>query len=101
MTGTSRMLYALARDQAVPASNVLKQVNGNHLPGHAVWAVAALTSCLVIAPFPLSESIFEIIISATTITIHFAYGAVPFIFVLFCGSITKSAFFQPSSWDVV
>lgn len=68
------MVYALARDHAVPMNETLKNINAYQLPGNAVSCVVLTTCILVIAPFPLSEDVFEIIVSATTITIHFAFG---------------------------
>lgn len=73
ITVASRQIYALARDHAAPMSSQLKQVNAHKLPGNAVWFTVAIT-CMVIFPFPLSEHLFETIVSATTITIHFSYG---------------------------
>ncbi|GAA5795239.1 hypothetical protein HPULCUR_000594 [Helicostylum pulchrum] len=75
VTVTSRQIYALARDHATPMSNSLKTINTHKLPGNAVWFTVALT-CLVVLPFPLSEHLFETIVSATTITIHFSYAMV-------------------------
>jgi amino acid transporter len=73
ITVTSRQIYALARDHATPMSQQLKTINSHKLPGNAVWFTVAMT-CMVILPFPLSEHLFETIVSATTITIHFSYG---------------------------
>ena len=73
-TTTSRMVYALARDHAAPYSGLLKSVNKHRLPGNAVWFCVAIACCFVIAPFPLSDNAFEIIISGTTISTHLAYG---------------------------
>ncbi|KAL0139284.1 amino acid/polyamine transporter I [Mucor lusitanicus] len=75
ITVTSRQIYALARDHAAPMSSDLKKVNSYKLPGNAVWFTVAMT-CLVVLPFPLSEHLFETIVSATTITIHFSYAMV-------------------------
>ncbi|KAL9545382.1 hypothetical protein MBANPS3_007174 [Mucor bainieri] len=75
ITITSRQIYALARDHAAPMSSDLKKINAYKLPGNAVWFTVAMT-CLVILPFPLSEHLFETIVSATTITIHFSYAMV-------------------------
>jgi amino acid transporter len=68
---TSRQIYALARDDAAPKG--LKKINAYQLPENAVWFTVFLTS-LVVLPFPLSEHLFETIVSATTIAIHFSYG---------------------------
>lgn len=73
ITVTSRQIYALARDEAAPMSDKLKKINSYKLPGNAVWFTILMT-CMVILPFPLSEHLFETIVSATTITIHFSYG---------------------------
>lgn len=73
ITITSRQFYALARDEATPMSDKLKKINSYKLPGNAVWFTILMT-CMVILPFPLSEHLFETIVSATTITIHFSYG---------------------------
>ncbi|KAI7890089.1 amino acid/polyamine transporter I [Mucor mucedo] len=75
ITVTSRQIYALARDHATPMSNQLKKINSHQLPGNAVWFTVAMT-CMVILPFPLSEHLFETIVSATTITVHFSYAMV-------------------------
>ncbi|KAI9322095.1 amino acid/polyamine transporter I [Dichotomocladium elegans] len=74
VTSTSRMVFSLSRDEAAP--DTLCQVNKRHLPANAVWFVVAATCVLVILPFPLSEFVFEILISATTITTHLAYAIV-------------------------
>jgi amino acid transporter len=73
ITVTSRQIYALARDDAAPMSVLLRAINCHQLPGNAVLFTVGMT-CLVILPFPLSENIFETIISATTISIHLSYG---------------------------
>lgn len=73
ITVTSRQIYALARDHATPMSDQLKKINSHQLPGNAVWFTVLMT-CMVILPFPLSEHLFETIVSATTITVHFSYG---------------------------
>lgn len=77
ITVTSRQMYALARDDAALKS--LKKINKYKLPGNAVWFTVFLT-CLVVLPFPLSEHLFETIVSATTITIHFSYGKLIYLF---------------------
>lgn len=74
LTTVSRMVYALARDRAVPKNEWLRKINAYQLPGNAVCCVVVITCICVIGPFPLSEDVFEIIVSATTITIHFAFG---------------------------
>ena len=73
ITVTSRQIYALARDDAAPMSAQLRQINAHKLPGNAVW-FTVLMACIVVLPFPLSENLFDTIVSATTITIHFSYG---------------------------
>ncbi|KAI8075846.1 amino acid/polyamine transporter I [Gilbertella persicaria] len=75
-TVTSRQIYALARDDATPMSNILSKINSKtQLPDNAVWFTMIMTF-LVVLPFPLSEHLFETIVSATTITIHFSYAMV-------------------------
>lgn len=74
MTVASRQVYALARDNAAPMSPCLKYINAYRLPENAVALTFALI-CLITLPFPLSAHLFETIVSATTITIHFSYGA--------------------------
>ncbi|KAL1929758.1 hypothetical protein VTP01DRAFT_1896 [Rhizomucor pusillus] len=76
LTTVSRMVYALARDRAVPKNEWLRKINAYQLPGNAVCCVVVITCICVIGPFPLSEDVFEIIVSATTITIHFAFALV-------------------------
>lgn len=79
ITITSRQIYALARDDAAPKG--LKEINQYKLPGNAVWFTVFLT-CLVVLPFPLSEHLFETIVSATTITVHFSYGKYIYIYII-------------------
>ncbi|KAI8875851.1 amino acid transporter [Backusella circina FSU 941] len=72
-TVASRQIYVLARDDATPFSASLSLVSAHSkLPKNAVLAATVLTS-LVVMTFPLSDSIFETIVSATTITFHFCY----------------------------
>lgn len=66
------MVYTLARDHAAPS--FLQKVNQHQLPANAVYFVAFVVCCFVITPFPLSDFVFEMLISATTITTHLAYG---------------------------
>ncbi|CEG64167.1 hypothetical protein RMATCC62417_01195 [Rhizopus microsporus] len=75
MTVASRQVYALARDNAAPMSPCLKYINAYRLPENAVALTFALI-CLITLPFPLSAHLFETIVSATTITIHFSYAMV-------------------------
>lgn len=72
LTTTSRMVYTLARDHAAPS--FLRKVNHHQLPANAVYFVVFFVCCFVITPFPLSDFVFEMLISATTITTHLAYG---------------------------
>ncbi|KAI7876352.1 amino acid transporter, partial [Lichtheimia hyalospora FSU 10163] len=72
LTTTSRMVYTLARDHAAPS--FLQKVNQHQLPANAVYFVAFVVCCFVITPFPLSDFVFEMLISATTITTHLAYA---------------------------
>lgn len=72
LTTTSRMVYTLARDHAAPS--FLQKVNHHQLPANAVYFVVFIVCCFVITPFPLSDFVFEMLISATTITTHLAYG---------------------------
>ncbi|KAI9269918.1 amino acid/polyamine transporter I [Sporodiniella umbellata] len=71
----SRQLYALARDQATPASDLLKTISPSGLPTYAILATFLFT-CVFIFPFPFSEHVFDTIVSAATITIHFSYAMV-------------------------
>ncbi|ORE01792.1 hypothetical protein BCV72DRAFT_252868 [Rhizopus microsporus var. microsporus] len=75
MTVASRQVYALARDNAAPMSSYLKYINTYRLPENAVTLTFILI-CLITLPFPLSAHLFETIVSATTITIHFSYAMV-------------------------
>ncbi|KAI8877537.1 amino acid transporter [Backusella circina FSU 941] len=97
ITVTSRQIYALARDDAAPMSVLLRAINCHQLPGNAVWFTVCMT-CLVILPFPLSENIFETIISATTASIHLSYALV-----LGCRLLTKDTRkgrFNLGKWSV-
>ncbi|KAL0090132.1 amino acid/polyamine transporter I [Phycomyces blakesleeanus] len=75
ITVASRQVYALARDGATPMSERLCALDSQKLPANAIICTSVL-SCIVVLPFPLSENLFETIVSATTITIHLAYGIV-------------------------
>ncbi|KAG0192542.1 hypothetical protein DFQ28_008780 [Apophysomyces sp. BC1034] len=75
VTVTSRQIYALARDGATPMNNRLHSLNSASLPANAVWCTVFL-ACVVVSPFPLSDHVFEYIVSTTTITIHLAYAIV-------------------------
>ncbi|CAO3672146.1 unnamed protein product [Rhizopus stolonifer] len=71
----SRQIYALARDNATPSSSWLKSINTQGLPRNAVLFTFFL-SCFFILPFPFSDNVFDAIISAATVTIHFSYAMV-------------------------
>ncbi|KAI7863185.1 amino acid/polyamine transporter I [Spinellus fusiger] len=75
ITVASRQIYALARDGAIPMSSYLCALDYQKLPSNAILCTVILAS-IVVLPFPLSENLFETIISATTITIHLAYAIV-------------------------
>ncbi|KAI8984585.1 amino acid/polyamine transporter I [Mycotypha africana] len=75
MTVTSRLIYALARDHAAPKSHQLKSLNKHALPSNAVWLTAIFT-ILIVSPFPMSEHLYDTIVSASTITVHFSYAMV-------------------------
>lgn len=94
VTVTSRQIYALARDHATPMSQSLKTINSHKLPENAVWFTVLMT-CLVVLPFPLSEHLFETIVSATTITGHFSYGMMSFFFCI--GLVSNTVFFLKSN----
>ncbi|KAI8369508.1 amino acid/polyamine transporter I [Radiomyces spectabilis] len=75
VTVASRQIYALARDNAAPMSPFLYALNHQKIPANAIWITTALTS-MVVLPFPLSEHVFETIVSAATVAIHLAYALV-------------------------
>jgi amino acid transporter len=54
LTSTSRMIYAFARDDGLPASGMLKAVSPTYrTPVNAIWATAVLTFLLVVITTPL------------------------------------------------
>ncbi|KAI8089584.1 amino acid/polyamine transporter I [Halteromyces radiatus] len=75
LTVASRQIFTLARGGGVPYHDQLQQLNKHQLPGNAVMATSILACCFVL-PYPLSDYLFEIIISAATITVHTAYSVV-------------------------
>ncbi|KAI8986028.1 amino acid/polyamine transporter I [Pilobolus umbonatus] len=98
ITVASRQVYALARDDAAPMSSELKKVNRYKQPHNAVWFTVFLT-CIVVLPFPLSENLFETIISAATITIHCSYAIVLGCKLLVPDSEKKKGRFNLGSWS--
>ncbi|ORZ23042.1 amino acid/polyamine transporter I [Absidia repens] len=75
VTVTSRQIYSLARGGAIPYYQHLQQLNAYQIPSNAVVAICIITCCMV-APYPLSDLFFEIIISAATITVYLTYSLV-------------------------
>ncbi len=48
MTTLTRMVWAMARDQQIPASRWLARVNKNRVPANAIWAVTLLSGLFVL-----------------------------------------------------
>lgn len=92
LTVSSRMIYALARNGGTPYHRQLSQLNDQQIPGNAVFATFLLAICVVL-PYPLSDHLFVVIISAATITINATY-AVALGCKLFLGMGSKKAPFR-------
>ncbi|SAM02043.1 hypothetical protein [Absidia glauca] len=73
LTVSSRMVYAMARDGGTPYHRQLSQLNDQQIPGNAVFATFLLAVGVVL-PYPLSDHLFVVIISAATITIYSTYA---------------------------
>jgi amino acid transporter len=67
------MVYAMARDGGTPYHRQLSQLNDQQIPGNAVFATFLLAVGVVL-PYPLSDDLFVVIISAATITIYSTYA---------------------------
>jgi amino acid transporter len=73
ITVVSRLIFSLARDHAFPFSQKVVHINEKGIPDTSVWIVTAL-SIACICPFPLSDFVFNAILSATTVTANLTYG---------------------------
>lgn len=69
MTGASRVLFAMSRDERFVASQWFRKISGHHVPHIAVWFVA-LVAC-------------GFVLLADTVTALYSAGAVLFILVYF------------------
>lgn len=73
ITLVSRLIFSLARDQAVPMSDRLSHVNDKAIPDNAVWAATGF-AIFFISPYPFSDFVFSAVLSATTVTANLTYG---------------------------
>ncbi|CAO3600391.1 unnamed protein product [Absidia cylindrospora] len=69
----SRQVYNLARNGRLPYSPQLQQLNSHDVPGKAIFATF-LVACCVLLPYPLSDHMFMIIVSAATISVCTSYS---------------------------
>ncbi|KAJ3339032.1 hypothetical protein HDU93_008783 [Gonapodya sp. JEL0774] len=70
---TSRITYAISRDNILPGSRFISVMGSNQLPNRAIWLVAALStliSCLILG----NSVAFNALASASTVTINASYG---------------------------
>ncbi|CAO3694315.1 unnamed protein product [Umbelopsis ramanniana] len=75
ITLVSRLIFSLARDQAVPMSDRLSHVNDKAIPDNAVWAATGF-AIFFISPYPFSDFVFSAVLSATTVTANLTYAIV-------------------------
>lgn len=69
ITSMARMWYAFARDDGIPGSRLLKQVNGRYRT--PVWSIL-ITSALAVA-ICIYAAAFYVVTSISTITLYLAY----------------------------
>lgn len=84
MTSASRMLFAFARDQAVPASRVWRRVSAARVPRNAVSAIAALAWILMIPTLANGAIGYLVGTSIAVIALYIAF-ALPIILRLRAG----------------
>ena len=73
VTSTSRMIYAFARDDGLPFSNLLKSVSPRwRTPVPAIWATAILTSALTAITTPLGA--FAALSTGSAMYLYISYG---------------------------
>jgi len=70
MTAGSRMVYAFARDNGLPFSNIWSQVNQKRkTPSRAIWGIVFFASALA-----LSASVYSAVVSVAVVALNIAYG---------------------------
>ena len=75
VTSNSRMLYAFARDNAVPGSKVWHVINEKvQIPVNAVWGMC-LAALLIALPVINNVEAFAAVTSIATIGLYISYGA--------------------------
>ena len=71
VTTLSRMVWAMARDEQLPASGWLARISVRKVPANAIWTVA-----LIAAVFTFWAKIEIVITSICTVTMYIVYGIV-------------------------
>ena len=87
VTGCSRIVYAFARDEGLPLSNVLKRVEPQHqVPVAAIWAVIGVAAVAIFGSFGIDQGIailtksepkdtaYAVVTSISTICLYFSYS---------------------------
>ena len=73
VTSASRMMFAFARDRAVPGSDVWRRVARNRVPVNAVVAIGSL-SWLIMVPSLFSVVAYQVATSIAVIGLNIAFG---------------------------
>ncbi len=75
MTSASRTIYAFSRDGGLPASLFFRRVSPRfRTPLHAIVAVAALCTLLVLGTSAFDTGVFLIVVSMATMGLYVSYG---------------------------
>lgn len=94
MTSASRMLFAFARDQAVPGSRMWRKVSAERVPVNAVAAIAFLAWALMIPTLANGAVGYLVGTSIAVIALYIAF-ALPIILRIRAGSS-----FQTGEWSL-
>jgi len=94
LTSASRMLFAFARDRAVPGSRTLSRVRPNRVPANAVSTVAALAWALMLPTLANGSIGYLVGTSIAVVGLYISYS-LPILL-----RLRASDRFQPGAWSL-
>jgi amino acid permease (GABA permease) len=94
VTANSRMIYAFARDGALPGSKFWHKINKRtRTPTNSIW-LAAVGAFILGLPYLYSPVAYAAVISIAVIGLYIAYGIPIFL------RLRSSSGFQPGPWNL-
>jgi amino acid transporter len=94
LTSSSRIMWALSRDRAMPGHEFWRKLNSRQAPGRAVWLVVVFDIAWMVPTFADATIGYLVATSITVIALYSAYALPIFL------RVRQGAKFQPGAWTL-